>query len=275
MTRRLCQAIELINFLTSIARWAAEMNHPRLAEIRNTVRLFVNFIALYPGTDNLMAGAFDPMMDAILHLEMLLANPLAPFGPVAPDRFFPRQIGNIIMRMPGPSFVYRSIDYPFVCVPDAARTLSTLPPQELVLRVGSVCYLIVNITPVGGWSANTLVVVQHLTESSIIVKNLIDSNMMLLPRWLFVYFSIHSNVRHTRIQFPLRVASHEPLYRLSGSSCKYTPAPGPVRAKCAHAPGLSKRRLAKHTILPSVSDLVILSSSKQRSVAMDYEEAEE
>ncbi|KAI0052233.1 hypothetical protein FA95DRAFT_1602174 [Auriscalpium vulgare] len=195
MTGHLCQAIELVNLLHSIARWAAEVNHPRLAEIMHGVRVFIHLIALYPGADDLMATSFGPIMDVVQRLEVLLINPLANFEPTAPGQFFPRQLNDIVMQVPGasPSRVYMSIDAPFVGVPDLERTHSILPPIELVLRAGSVCRLLVNVNPLAGWSANTLVVVQELHDTVVVVKNLVDRNGIILPRWLFWYLSVRSD----------------------------------------------------------------------------------
>ncbi|KAI0040955.1 hypothetical protein FA95DRAFT_1576651 [Auriscalpium vulgare] len=187
------------------------------------VRLFVNFLILYPDPEQLMSVANHILYANETRLKALaerFCRPMLADNVCAPV-YASSQINTLILgKLRTPSKLYKAQDcsrLTFQPVKDACRIL---PDAELRLRVGSVCTLMKSL-PHRDLYVNAIVVVVRVGEVSVTVKALHDPTPIILCRADFVFHQRGQRCSFRRSQIPLQLA-YQRHYRHIRSSAELT-----------------------------------------------------
>ncbi|KAI0055904.1 hypothetical protein BV25DRAFT_1921446 [Artomyces pyxidatus] len=197
---------ELLVDLAQIDRDAIANNVPNVDEIKGAVRILTHLISLYPEPAVLLYNAEHILLANIERLENYAARkvPEEP-GSICPALYTAAQInGRILREMPEPWRLYQAIDCHCLVLNPTIPDGASVPPRALRLKVGAVCVLVKSL-PAHRIPANTIVVVQRLRPSTIVVKTFHEREEIVLSRTEFTFFRRHDGRPYRRRQFPLQM----------------------------------------------------------------------
>ncbi|KAI0052231.1 hypothetical protein FA95DRAFT_1602173 [Auriscalpium vulgare] len=214
---------ELVISLTRIDNKALTSKCYESHKVRAAVRLFLNFLSLFPDPVLLMSVASHILYANETRLESLAGRLCRPASPdnVCPPLHAASQINSVILTLLNtPEKVYHAQDCNRLTFRPIKFTHPLLPDAHLRLRVGSICTLLKPI-PHRDLPLHTIVVVVRVGEVSVTVKVLHDPTPIIVCRTDFEFYQRGERCSFRRRQIPLQLA-YQRHYRRILSTAELT-----------------------------------------------------